>query len=269
MAALSLKDIENDFAQWLPTTLIGPLLGSYTEIKENFYLGKHEPAELNAGKLCEVVFRILEQEAHGKHTPLGTSVKPFDAKCRSFESVTTAKESVRFHLPRLLVAVYDIRNKRGVGHVGGEVNPNVADATLVATAADWVMAELIRLHYGCSLAQAQQWVDGLVQRRLPLVYEVGGKKRVLNPALGFQERVLLLLAGEHPGGLSEGDLLAWTEHSNGSSFRSKILGALHKKKLIERHEGTCSILPPGLRVVEDNYSLWSQYTPALGRRGKR
>ncbi len=270
MASLTLDQLQTDLARSLPAELVGALIDSYREIKEAFLLGKHEPAELNAGKLCEVVYRVLEFETSRSYTPLGTSIKPFDAKCRAFESKTGHPESIRFHLPRLAVAVYDVRNKRGVGHVGADVNPNLADSTLVSTASDWMMAELIRMHYACSLDQAQKWVDGLVQRKLLLVHEVGGKKRVLNPALPFTIKVLVILAGEFPEGLDEKTLLDWTEHSNPTVFRRDVLKGLHKKKLIEYAPPKCTILPPGLRLVEENHQSWSTYAlPSLGRNAKK
>ena len=253
----TLASIANDFATWLPTELVSPLIDAYREVKENYYLGRHEPAELNAGKLCEVLFRILEHECGNIPTPLGVSIRPFDARCRAFESKTQANESIRFHLPRLAIAIYDIRNKRGVGHVGGDVNPNFADATLVSTVADWVMAELIRLHYHCTLNEAQHWVSGLVQRKILLVYEIDGNKRVLNPTLSHTNRTLLILASEFPQGLSESTLFSWTEHSNSAVFRRDILRPLHKKKFIEYQLDKCTILPPGLSFVEENYAEWS------------
>lgn len=254
--APSVTKLKADLQSWLPHAIVEALVDAYTEIKQNFFLGKHEPAELNAGKLCEVLYRVLEIEAGGgKYTPLGVSIQPFDGKCRQMEQAQ-ANDSVRFHLPRLAIAAYNIRNKRGVGHVGGDVNPNRADATLVATAADWIMAELIRLHYGCGLNEAQDWVDGLVQRRLPLVYQINGMRRVLNPALSFTEKTLVLLAEEFPGGVSEKDLLSWVEHSNGSVYRRDVLKKLHKQKLIEYREGICSALPPGVQLVESKYASW-------------
>jgi len=264
----TLDDVKTDLSTSLPPILVAALVDAYREIKENFYLAKHEPTELNAGKLCEVAYRILEQEAGGSYTALGTSIKPFDAKCRAFENQTSANDTIRFHIPRILVAVYNIRNKRGVGHIGGDVNPNLADATLVATAADWVMAELLRLHYRCSLDEAQRWVDGLVQRRLALIYEVGGKKRVLNPALSFQQRALVLLGSAFPASVDHRDLHDWTEHSNFTAFKRDVLKSLHKKKLIEYSPPSCSALPTGVKLLEDNYSAWCTYSPSLNASAK-
>ncbi len=258
-----LSEISHDLEAWIPKPLVKRLFEAYREIKENFYLSRHEPAELNGGKLSEVVFRILENETTGKYTPLGTQVKNFQDKCRSFESFTSVNDTIRFHIPRLLVAIYNIRNKRGVGHVGGDVIPNLADSILIATGADWIMAELLRLHYGCDLEQAQRWADGLVQRKLLLVYSVGDVKRVLNPGLNNQEKVLLFLATESPASVEDSVLRQWCEYSNLTVFIQTVLRKLHDKKLIEYDGKLCTILPTGIQVVEQNYEQWCNFSPTL------
>lgn len=257
MAQTTLEKLRTDLAAKYPPRLVNALLQSYETIKENFFFGRHEPAELNGGKLCEAVVRMLEFEANGKPTPLGAKISNMGDKLRSFEKETSLNESLRFHIPRVANSIYNIRNKRGVGHVGADVNPNLADSTLVASSADWIVAEFVRLHYRCTLEEAQRIGDGLVQRRLPLVYSVGENRRVLNSTLSYANQVLLLLAGEFPNGLSEKQLLAWTEHSHASVFRRNVLRPLHKERMIEYSPGQCVVLPPGLKVVEQNYQTWS------------
>jgi hypothetical protein len=249
--------------------LVDGLLDAFREIRENLYLGKDEPAELNAAKLTEFVIRILEHETTGSYTAVGVRIVNVAERLRQFENCTQSNDSIRFHIPRVASAVYNIRNKRGVGHVGGDVNPNLADSTFVAVASDWILAELIRLHYSCSLEDAQRWVDGLVQRRLFLVYEIDGRKRVLNPSLGFPTRVLLLLASEFPNGIEDRTLFDWTEHSNFAVFRRDVLQSLHRRRLIEYSAPRCTALPPGLKLVEENYGDWVDYSPQIASVRKR
>ena len=256
------EQLSKDLSQDLPKQLVERLLKAYEQIKKNFYLGRHEPAELNGAKFCEVIFRILESETGGgKYTPLGTRVQNLGERFRSFESVTAANESVRFHIPRVAIAIYNIRNKRGVGHVGGDVVPNLADASFVCASADWLMAELVRLHYHCSLEEAQQLVDRLVQRKILLVYKVGNRKRVLNPSLTYAEQTLVLLAGEFPHGVRDQTLWEWTGHSHFQSYKRDVLKPLHGRRLIDYSDATCTALPTGVRVVEDNFAEWSDFVP--------
>ena len=43
----------------------------------------------------------------------------------------------------MIVALYEIRNDRGVGHTGGDVDPNHMDASMVLAGAKWLVAELV------------------------------------------------------------------------------------------------------------------------------
>jgi hypothetical protein len=60
--------------------------------------------------------------------------------------------------------LYDIRNNQGVGHAGGDVDPNFADATAVSSAASWLMAEPLRIFQDITINEAWQIVDALIKR---------------------------------------------------------------------------------------------------------
>lgn len=135
-------------------------------------------------------------------------------------------------MPRMLLALYDIRNNRSVGHVGGDVDPNESDAAVVQTMASWLIAELVRIYHGMDVGQAQQVVEALVERKVPLVWEVGEKKRVLNPAISASDQTLLLLYSE-PGWVAERNLQLWVEYAEASKFRGRVLERLHSERLIE------------------------------------
>jgi hypothetical protein len=141
---------------------------------------------------------------------------------------------------------------RNVGHVGGDVDPNHMDAEAVVGMASWVMAELVRIFHGVSTKVAEDTVDALVERKTPLIWEVEGIKRVLDTSLGAKDQVLLLLHHSTDWVPSD-DLFKWIGYSNPSVFRTKVLGALHKDRMIE-HEpsaGRARISPKGVKDVED------------------
>ncbi len=144
----------------------------------------------------------------------------------------TDLEILRILIPRLLPPLYEIRNNRGVGHVGGEVNPNLMDATAVYTMASWVLAELVRVFHGVKTAEAQAAVDALVERKIPLIWEPGTVKRVLDTSLSAKDQTLVLLY-QGLAWVPESELLASVEYSNPTMYRSKILKPMHKERLIE------------------------------------
>jgi len=92
--------------------------------------------------------------------------------------------------------------------------------------------ELIRIFHGVTLEEAQEAVDSFVERKLPLVWECEGIKRVLDPDMSRSDQVLALLYRGRSW-KSEGDLRAWVEYSNGTVFRDKVLMQLQKRRLVE------------------------------------
>jgi len=241
----------------LPADLVDFLLNSYKEIKENYLLERHEPSELNGGKLVEACYRILQQETSGSYTAPGINTPDMIGKLRAFEQIpaTSAIESFRIHIPRTLATIYNIRNKRGVGHLSGDVNPNYVDSTLISACADWTLAEFLRIYYSCSLDDAQKMVNAISVRPTFLVHEVVDLKRVLNPDLKHRDQVLVLLASSYPNPVSENDLIKWIEPKSKATFVNSVLKKLHAERLIEYYsDKVCHILPTGLKYVENNYN---------------
>lgn len=199
----------------LPEELVLKLRNSYVALKENFYLGKHKPSELEGGHFAEVVLRILQWATGGvpsgtSYTPLGKSLPRFDQEVKRLESGdSSTSKSLRVHIPRALLSLYDVRNGRGVGHPSGDVDPNLADATYVAMGADWVLAELIRIYHGLPLDQAQALVDGIVERQVPLVQMFGDFPKVLRRDLKNPAKALVILYVRGERGASCAELATW------------------------------------------------------------
>jgi hypothetical protein len=151
------------------------------------------------------------------------------------------------------VFLYTLRGKRGVGHVGGDVEANEIDATVILRTCDWVICELIRVFHGLSLEEAQALVDAIAQRVLPDIWSVAGKKRVLRKGLSYKHKTLLLLYSEPDSGIPSEDLFDWTDHSHAANFRRDVLASLHDELLVEydRENELVYISPLGVREVED------------------
>ncbi|MFN3623983.1 MAG: hypothetical protein ACK4TP_07965 [Hyphomicrobium sp.] len=241
----------------LPKGLRGELLAAYQDIMSNYLERRWEPAELNGGKFCEVVYSIVNGVLTGTMPAKASKPANMLTACRALENVSpdanrVGDRSLRIMIPRLLPVLYEVRNNRGVGHVGGDVVPNHMDAEAVQAMASWVMAELVRIFHGISVDEAKETVDALVERKTPLIWEVGGLKRVLNPELGAKDQVLLFLH-HSTGWVAVDDLFKWVEYSNASMFRSAVLKPLHKLRLIEydADQARARISPKGSKDVED------------------
>jgi len=242
-----MNDVESILLKHYPPDLVGNLLASYQALKDNYYLGKHKPSELEGGFFVEATRRIVEYQLFGKLIPPTTQLPPFnDQEMQRYEQAS-GDDSYRLHIPRVLKAIYNIRNKRGVGHISGVV-PNVIDATLVISCCDWVLAELIRLNSDMTYTECEELIDSIVQKKTPLVFDTGKVMRVLDPQLSTSNQVLILL--DHAGTEMDPNVLrSWVEYRNNTRFK-EILRALHRDRQIEFDGISCQITPKGRMTVE-------------------
>ncbi len=237
------------------TTFRSRLIQAYLALKKNCAESRDEAAGLAAGKFCEVTLRLLQGKVHGSFTPFGTKINNYADECRKLIAApaTAGNESERVVLPRALMFLYTMRNKRGIGHVGGDVDANAIDIAVMARTADWIVCELTRINHGLSLEEAQDIVDAISVRDLPTIWEVAGKKRVLKEGLQARDQALLLLYSVPDSAVLFEDLCEWVEYSNPGVFR-KIIRELHKKRLLEFDDESESeiLTPKGSEYVEKN-----------------
>jgi hypothetical protein len=242
----------------LPNGLRAPLLAAFNEIMRNFRENRWEPSELNGGKLCEIAYTIIRGYADGKMPARPSKPTNMVDACKAMEAFdqTRFPRSIRIQIPRMTVALYEVRNNRGVGHVGGDVNPNHMDARAVVEMAKWIMAELIRVFHGLDTTEATAVVEALVERTVPIVWEVQGRRRVLDPKLSKGDQTLLVLYASS-GPILDRDLAGWVEHSNLSVYRRDVLRPAHRSRLIEYDEpsGRVYLSPKGVAYVEEKLPL--------------
>jgi hypothetical protein len=244
--------LEGDLLAAIPETLRNELLTAYGEILRNFRERRWEPSELNGGKLCEIVYSIISGYVGGVFPKKSTKPRNMVDACRGLETAPTIfSRAIRVQIPRVLMALYEIRNNRGVGHVGGDVDPNRMDATCVVEICKWLMSELVRVFHGVTTEQAAAAVDVLMERTLPIVWKVGENLRVLAPAMSMRDKTLVLLYHSR-GSVPEADLCRWVEYTNSSIYRRDVLKPTHRAKLIEydRNSGKVEISPLGVGYVE-------------------
>jgi hypothetical protein len=238
----------------IPSGLRDPLIEEYRGVMAAFVEGKWKASGIDAGRFCEVAYTVLQGAVNGKFAAAPSKPANFPQACAALESqppISVGDRPLRILLPRALPAIYEIRNNRNIGHVGGDVVSNKMDASYIIAACTFVMAELIRVFHNCSTVEAQASVDALVERRIPLVWDYGGGKRVLSPEMSAADKVLVLLHSESAW-IKVTDLFSWTKYSNKSVFESKVLTHLDANTQIEfdRKAVRCMITPLGIREVE-------------------
>jgi hypothetical protein len=241
----------NDALSALPQGLRRDLLDAFNQIVRNYRERRWEPAELNGGKLCEAAYTIVRGRIDSSYPARSSKPKDLLKACRDMERESWPERSVKIQIPRMITALYEIRNNRGVGHSGGDVDPNFMDATAVLYMAKWLVAEIIRLLHTVSTDEATELVDALVEREVALIWSSGNTKRVLRPELTWKQKMLVLLVSA-AGDVKETDLLRWIEHTNPARFRRDVLRPAHRAKLVEYDEtaSLVRLLPPGVEQAE-------------------
>jgi hypothetical protein len=235
----------------IPLGLRDPLLSEYQTIVQNFLEHRWLPSELSGGRFSEIVYTILDGHAKGAYAGAPSKPGNFEQACKKLENNAHEPRSFQILIPRMLPALYEVRNNRSVGHVGGDVDPNHMDSLVVLSMCNWIMGELVRVYHAMNVPDAQKVVNALAEIRIPVVWSDGYKKRILQPTLKLPEQLLLLIATTLPQ-ITINELQLWSEASDKSYFM-KVLRAFHKKRLIELDEkaGTIQVLPPGAKQTEE------------------
>ena len=245
--------IEKTLSVTLPQDVVISMLDQYQHIKQQFFLRKFQPSELNAARFGECVLRLIEFLDTGIYTPLGKQLRTENIINR-VKNNTNLPDGIRFLIPQLTRVLLDVRNKRNVAHVGGEVDPNYSDSLFLSHSVDWILIELIRNYHTNSIDEARKIVESINETKIPVIAEVEGFIRVQNTSLSAEDKTLLILYYKQPNKVTDSDLMKWIKYQNPSRYRKDILKSLDDNAQIHYEHGFCTLLPKGIAFVEKNIS---------------
>jgi hypothetical protein len=241
--------IKNSLTARFPSNLVDELIECYAEQKKNYYLGRMRPNEVEGGRFAEAAFRMLQHAAGLSVTPLGVQLDTTTIS-RTLENTTSAADSVRFHIPRTLRVIYDIRNKRDAAHLGDGIDANLQDSSLVSAALDWVLAEFIRLARGLPPDRAFALVKAITIRRVPAVEQFGDFLKTLRPSLGPSDRILLLLYHCADVGATAAELSNWLKPKQRTNLGRTLTQLEHDKDYIVFTGGRYLLTRRGISAIE-------------------
>ncbi|THD36156.1 MAG: hypothetical protein E7773_09530 [Sphingomonas sp.] len=236
----------------IPPGLRSPLLSEFGQLLSEYGAGDWEKVGLKAGKLCEIIYSILKGLTSGSYPSAPAKPQNMVTACTALESAGQSfSRAVRIQIPRIIIATYELRNNRAIGHVSGDINPNHMDAEFFMRSCKWMIAELIRVYTSSDTASALALVETVTEKILPVVWDNEGRKKVLNPDLSTKDKTLVL-AYASPEGATAREICSWSNYANLSRFRSSVLKGLSDDALIDFNSTTdvVNLSPTGNRYVE-------------------
>lgn len=233
-------------------SLVRDLIGEYKEIKRSYNLRQYELAISKFTKFSETVFQIL------KYLVSGEVIDPKDIKFNDIERELSQTrrgdypESIRVIIPRITIAAYTIRSKRGAVHKSNEISPDYIDCSLIVNVCDWTVAEFLRLYSTLDPQKIEEILCGLIEKKVPIIEEVSGDVIVLEEGLSATDEILLILYYSYPKNVELKNLKKWIKYQSSENILTSAKN-LDKKRLIHYKNKECKLTKKGIKFVETNY----------------
>lgn len=234
-----------------PAKRAATVIQHFQEAANEGQLSNWEVSLLKSGKFVEAVLKLLWEHV-GKAVP---KAKDFKAGyiMTELEKMpgAQAEDTIRVTIPRACRFVYEIASNRGARHDADEVNPNQMDANAASALIAWILGELIRYAQkgAVDLDDATKLVEGLSQKRYPVVEEIQGRIYFHLRGLSARDVALLLLWHAHPRHVSKRELIDGIRR-HGSSEANARVGISRLRDVDQDANGNLRLLRPGVLEAE-------------------
>jgi len=190
----------------------------------------------------------LEFKDKGSYTQFGKPAPKLNPTwLASMEAKTKLCDSYRFHVPRVCLVVYGMRNKKGYGHLSLDACEKF-DAVMMLDSCRWILSEIVMTESKKSKDETEKLIQEICERPLNAIWKVADNYRLLRDYGTLEKNIIVLLY--HLGKSSDKKLAESLEST--LSYVKKLLRGLHKKRLVEYTEkvGGCELSPLGITHAE-------------------
>lgn len=249
-----LDQVRAHLLKTFPKPHVEALLKHYVKMTADFQTVQWEECAVKGGKFVEAVLKAVASVAGVSHST-GRSFgagKVIDDLGRLPSG--TCHDSLRLLLPRACRLVYEIASNRGARHDPDEVDSNESDATVVMATCSWTCGEMIRVATSGAVAldEAQKLVDGLAEKRYPILEEVDGRLWFHGKKAKPREVALVILHRIHPKRMSREDLLDALERHGASRGNAQVVvSRLKSDRLADDGSRGLYLLAPGRQRAEE------------------
>lgn len=238
--------LSNEFSQ----SSLSPLLDDYESMLRNLFLRKYDLVLISGGRLVENLFICLSSltESPVDISPDLTKIQK-DLEKKPKEEFPS---SIRVIIPRAAKLVYDFRSRRGAVHVDYTVSPGYIDATIVVSIVQWILAELIRVFSNRESDEILSLIQGLVDRKLPIVEEITGIPVILERDVSARDSILILLYNQYPDSISSDVLVEYLCEFTRPNILTSLRNA-EKDKLAFRNGNDNYLTSNGVAYIEEKF----------------
>ena len=196
----------------------------FVQIRQDYAtktLGRSSP-----GKFVETFVQCLQQIAHNRFDAQPNIDAYLNAQA---ENESALPDGLRLSAARIARAMYTLRNKRNIMHIG-TVDTNSYDLAFLYQSAAWITAELVRNATNVTMEEAGAIID-LIQTPVgSLIEEIDGV-RLVHADVSVRAELLILMHSHYPEMVSASKINSSLSIRNTPSIRNR-LNELKKKKLV-------------------------------------
>jgi hypothetical protein len=201
------------------------MVDEFVEMERRYIQSDWKPAELDGGRFCEALARILYHRDSGNLDPdreFGKCLKYVVDESGQLQHAIARTDSL--HMARILASIYKFRSARGVAHLSPTYTANQMDSRLIVETVRWCFNETLRIFGFGDREEIARVVRELLRFEVPCIGKYGDILLVQRTDLTAEEEVLILLhyAGE----------TGFTRREIGRHMRffasSSVTGALQK-----------------------------------------
>jgi len=238
---MNADDLKKAFTGYLPEDLAESLVDEFLALRRDALTSTLNRS--SAGKFVETLVQALQQLERGNFD----SKPSVDDYLKNLESRGGLTDDLRICAARVGRAIYTFRNKRNIAHKGS-VDPNIFDLRFTYSAAQWVLAELIRQSSGVTMTEAGRLVME-VQQPLHLLVEVGGGERVVHGRLRARDELLVLFHSVYPVNLAAVEVYSSLRRRKRDTTRRAMMDLWKHKLILGQREGPYVLSQAGFEAA--------------------
>ena len=222
--------------------LVSSMIDEFQGIENRYIQGDWGPTQLEAGRFCEAVSRIIYHLDSG-NLSLKKGVDP----CLKYIENEQVKHNLvprrsSLHLAATIRLAYKFRSQRGAVHLSADYTANEMDSKFVLETVRWIFSDLLRLLWEKDEQIVAAIVRQVIRFDIPVIRDFNGVLLIQRTDLSAEEEILLLLHYSGEEGMSRRELGKHIMHAPSTITSAlKKLSSKQIRQIID-YQGKCYLI---------------------------